>query len=315
MVHFASLETQDVSEYWEHEARDFTPWLANQIRSNEVSRLEDTLGLDLSVIQIEKSVGRYRMDILAEVVDDNRTVVIENQLEPSDHGHLGKSLAYASGVDADIIVWIAPRFYDEHKDAIQWLNQNSREEVDLFAIRLEVWRIGESDPAVRLNPIIEPSEWRDRFNRSPEELSETQELQEEFWTQFRDRIETGDTPLVARKPKPHHWYNNPIGKSGVTLSFVFNSRGNEIRTQLIIEDDAEGYWELADERDEINSRIEQELIWKGPEKTDAERERSRIFFRKDADLQNTAQWEEYQDWMQECGEIFHEHFHHRIQQL
>ncbi|MDZ5813117.1 DUF4268 domain-containing protein, partial [Halorubrum sp. AD140] len=86
MIQFASLETQNVSEYWEHEARDFTPWLANQIRSNEVSRLEDTLGLDLSVIQIEKSVGRYRMDILAEVVDDNRTVVIENQLEPSDHG-------------------------------------------------------------------------------------------------------------------------------------------------------------------------------------------------------------------------------------
>lgn len=317
MPEFASLESQDVREYWDHEAREFTPWLGEQIRSEEVSALENALGLDLEVTQEEKSVGRYSVDILAEVVEDNRNVVIENQLDPSDHDHLGKSIAYASGVDADMIVWIAPQFYDEHRDAIMWLNQNSREAVDLFAIRLEVWRISDSDPAVRLNPIAEPSEWREKAQRSDEELSGIKELQEEFWTEFRDRIEDrgGDTRLRARKPKPQHWYNNPIGKAGIQLSFVLNSQDNELRAQLIIQDDAGAYWELAEDREEIGARLDRELVWLEPEKTRADKKRSRIFFRKDAEVENTDRWDEYQEWFIECGELFHVHFGDRIQWL
>lgn len=315
MQQFASLEAQDVREYWEHEAREFTPWLADQIRAEQVSELEDALGLDLEVLQEEKSVGRYSVDILAEVVDDNRKVIIENQLDPSDHDHLGKSLAYASGIDADIIVWIAPQFYDEHRDAIQWLNQNSREGVDLFAIRLEVWRIGESDPAVRLNPIAEPSEWREKAQRSDEELSDIKKLQEEFWTQFRDRLKESNTRLSARKPKPQHWYNNPIGKGGMHLAFILNSRDNEIRSELIIKDDAQAYQDLAEDREEINAQLDRELVWIEPEETRADKQRSRIMFRKDADIEDTDRWEEYQEWFIECGELFHEHFYDRIQQL
>ncbi len=302
-------------EYWQHEAREFTPWIANQIRAEEVSELEDSLGLDLDVVQEEKSVGRYSVDILAEVVDDNRTVVIENQLAPSDHDHLGKAIAYASGVDADIIVWIAPRFHDEHRDAFQWLNQISREDIDVFAIRLEVWRIGDSKPAVRLNPVVEPSEWREKAQRSDEELSEMKKLQEEFWTQFRDRIKSEATSLSPRKPKPKHWYNNPIGKSGMHLSFVLNSRDDEIRAQLIIEDDADAFLELVAEREAIDSQLDRELYWKEPEETRAEKERSRIFFRADADIEDTDQWDEYQEWFLECGALFHEHFYDRIQRL
>ena len=180
MPEFAPLESQDVRAYWEHEAREFTPWLAQQIRSEEVSALEDALGLDLRVTQEEKSVGRYSVDILAQEVDENRTVVIENQLEPSDHDHLGKSIAYASGVDADIIVWIAPQFNDQHRHAIMWLNQNSQPKVDLFAVRLEVWRIADSHQAVQLKPIPAPSEWRDKAQRSDEAISLTNILQEPF---------------------------------------------------------------------------------------------------------------------------------------
>lgn len=315
MRQFSSLESQDVREYWDHEAQDFTPWLADQIRSENVSELEDALNLDLEVIQEEKSVGRYSVDILAEVVDDNRKVIVENQLDPSDHDHLGKAIAYASGVDGDILVWIAPQFYDEHRDAFQWLNQNSREGVDLFAIRLEVWRIGDSEPAVRLNPIAEPSEWREKAQRSDQELSDTKQLQEEFWTQFRDRIKETDTRLSPRKPKPKHWYNNPIGKSGMHLSFVLNSRDNEIRSQLIIKDDSDAYWALADDQEEINSQIDRPLVWVEPEETRAEKERSRILFRKDAEIEDTDRWEEYQNWFIECGELFHDHFYDRIQRL
>lgn len=315
MPKFARLESQDVRQYWNDEARDFTPWLAEAIESEGESKLEDNLGLDLEVIEEEKSVGRYNLDILAEVVDDNRNVVIENQLDSSDHDHLGKSISYASGLDADIIVWIAPRFYDEHRDAMQWLNENSREGVDLFALRLEVWKIGNSEPAVRLNPIAEPSEWKEKAQRSEGELSETKQLQEEFWTQFRDRIEERDTDLSARKPKPQHWYSNPIGKAGFELSFVLNSRDNELRAELVIRDDADAYWQIAEDREEITNQVDRDLIWNEPEETRAGKERSKFMFTKQAEITNQERWDEYQEWMLECGEEFHRVFYERIQRL
>lgn len=315
MPEFASLESQDVREYWEDEAQDFTPWLADEIRSEPVSELEDTLGLDLEVKEEEKSVGRYNLDILAEVVDDNRNVVIENQLNSSDHDHLGKSIAYASGVDADIIVWIAPRFYDEHRDAIQWLNENSREGVNLFAIRLEVWRIGESDPAVRLNPVIEPSEWKEKAKRSEGELTGTEELREEFWTEFRDLIAERNTLLSARKPFPKYYYNNPIGKSGFELQFTIKVSENELGVGIVIRDDAEAYWKLEENRDEIDARFDKPVEWNEPEETHAGKERSRIHVTKDADVTDEERWDEYLEWLLETGEQFHEVFYDRIQRL
>lgn len=315
MPEFASLESQEVREHWEHEAHKFTPWLADEIRAEDVSNLEDSLGLDLEIVEEEKSVGRYNVDILAEVVDDNRNVVIENQLNSSDHDHLGKSIAYASGVDADIIVWIAPRFYDEHRDAIQWLNENSREGVDLFAIRLEVWKIGESDPAVRLNPIAEPSEWKEKAQRSENDLTETEQLQEEFWTEFRDRIEGPDTSLSARKPYPNYYYNNPIGKAGFELQFTINSRDNELGVGLVIRDDENAYDQLADQRAEIEAEVDRELEWNPPEETHAGKKRSKILITKRGDVTDEAQWDEYLDWMVEQGGLFHDVFYDRIQRL
>lgn len=315
MSDFASLESQDVREHWEHEADDFTPWLADQIRHEPVSELEDALGLDLEVIKEEKSVGRYNVDILAEVVDDNRKVVIENQLNSSDHDHLGKSIAYASGVDADIIVWLAPRFYDEHRDAMQWLNENSREGVNLFAIRLEVWRIGESEPAVRLNPIVEPSEWKEKAMRPDDELTETEEVREEFWTGFRDRIEELETPLSARKPFPDYYYNNPIGKAGFELQFTIKISEDELGVGLVIRDDADAYWDLADSREEIDAQFDQRVHWEDPEETRAGKERSKIVVRRDDDVTDTARWDDYFDWLLKNGEQFHDVFYHRLQDL
>jgi hypothetical protein len=315
MPEFASLESQEVRDYWEHEAQEFTPWLADEIRTEGVSELEDALGLDLEVIEEEKSVGRYNVDVLAEVVDDNRNVVIENQLGSSDHDHLGKSIAYASGVDADIIAWIAPRFYDEHRDAMLWLNENSREGVDLFAIRLEVWKIGDSEPAVRLNPVVEPSEWKEKAQRPEGELTETKKLQEEFWTEFRDRIEEDGSPLSARKPKPQHWYNNPIGKSGFALSFTINSRDSELRTGLVIRDDADAYWQLEEERESIDEEFDGQLVWNEPEETRAGKERSKILVTRQGDITDEEQWNEYLEWMLEHGEQFHDVFYDRIQRL
>jgi hypothetical protein len=315
MPEFASLESQDVRDYWEDEARDFTPWLARAIEAEGESKLEDVLALDLEVIEVEKSVGRYNLDILAEVVDDNRNVVIENQLGSSDHDHLGKSIAYASGVDADIIVWISPRIHDEHRDAVQWLNENSREGVDLFALRLEVFTIGDSNPANRFTPVADPSEWKEKAKRSEGELSETKQLQEEFWTRFRDRIEERDTPLSPRKPYPEYYHNLSIGKAGVELQFTINSRDNRLGVGIVIRDDAEAFWELKEQRDEIDAEFDQRVVWDEPEETRTEKERSKIQVTKSGDVTDESQWDDYLDWMVKSGERFHEVFYDRLQRL
>lgn len=312
---FHNLEPQDVREFWQDEARDFTPWLADEIGADDSSHLADVLGLDLTVIETEKSVGKYNVDILAEVTDDGRQVVIENQLNQSDHDHLGKTIAYAAGVDADIIVWIAPKFNDEHRDAMRWLNENSREGVDLFAIRVEVWRIADSPPAVRLNLVEDPSEWKEKAKRTSDDLTETKQLQEEFWTEFRDRIQESRTPLRARKPRPLHYYTNPIGKSGMHLSFVNVSKEGTLRIDLIIEDNEEAFWELHAEKETIETEFGTELVWDEPRETRAGKMRSNVSLIRDADIENSEAWEEYFEWMMDRGERFHDAFYDRIQQL
>ena len=308
---FGELAIQNVRDYWESEPRDFTPYLANSIQEEDTSSLEDTLGLDLDVVGKERQVGNFYLDILAEVVDDDRRVVIENQLEQSDHDHLGKSLAYAAGVDADIVVWIAPSFNDEHQDAVQWLNQNSQEGIDLFAIQLEVWKIDDSLPAIRLNPVEKPSEWKNRIQQSTRDLTELEELRIEFWTQFRDRVEEATTQLRPRKPRPINHVSNPIGKSGFHISFVHVNDDDELRLDLRIEDE-ESFRELKDEGESIENDLGESVRWREPPKPNS---RGYISVARDARLERREEWDEYCDWFLKRGERFHEVFADRIQQL
>lgn len=312
---FKDMERQEVREYWEHEAHEFTPWLAADIKSVRTSHLEDVLGLEMEVIEVEKRVGRYSVDILARTVIDGRRVVIENQLTPSDHDHLGKAIAYAAGVNAEIIVWIAPRFYDEHRDAVQWLNNSSREGVDMFALRLEVWKIGESDPAMKLDPVEKPSEWKEKARRAATDLSESEERREEFWTRFRNRIEEEQTPLRPRKPLPRLHYSNPIGKAGYHLYFAFDVTARERHLGLVIEDDEDAYFALESQQEQIEAEIGQPLLWIEPSETQGGKMRSQIQLRADGSLEDRTDWEKHIDWFLEYGERFHEVFSERVQRL
>jgi hypothetical protein len=313
MTEFTDLSREPVREFWPDEARDFTPWLAERIDSEEPSEIEDIIQLDLNLRGTEQSVGRYNLDILAEA-EDRRTVVIENQLENSDHDHLGKCLAYASGVDADIVIWISPKFNDEHTDAFQWLNDHTQEGVDLFALRLEVWRIGESDPAVQFTAVEEPSEWKDQAQRSTE-LTDTKKLYLEFWTGFRDAIEEGDTPLSARKPFPENWYNNPIGRSGMKLQFKVSVQNNFATAQLVIDDNPEAFETLQGDAEAIRSYIRGDVEWHPIEDSPDRSNRSRVAVTRDIDLEDKDQWPAYHDWLLKRGTELHKAFSDRVRDL
>lgn len=151
----AKIERVDLHVAWPHEAYDFTPWLAENI-----AELGDALGMDLELQQTEAAVGGYSLDVLATDLNQNRPVIIENQLEATNHDHLGKLLTYAAGYDANVIVWLPREFRDEHRQALDWLNQRTGENTQFFGVVVELWRIAGSPPAPHFNLVATPNDWR-----------------------------------------------------------------------------------------------------------------------------------------------------------
>ena len=153
-VQLSRLERVDLGDVWKSEPASFTPWLAENLVF-----LSETLGMDLELEAQEKNVGPYRADIVCKDTTDNSWVLIENQLEATDHTHLGQILTYAAGLNAVTIAWIARRFTDEHRAALDWLNENSTDNLQFFGLEIEVWRIGESPPAPKFNIVAKPNTW------------------------------------------------------------------------------------------------------------------------------------------------------------
>lgn len=311
ILEFGYISEESVRIYWADEAREFTPWLADSIDAEDPSKVEDTIQLDLTLRGIEQSVGRYNLDISLR---QRRSDSVYREPAQNVHNHLEKCLAYASGVDADVVVWICPEFTDEHSDAFQWLNDHSEEGIDLFALRLEVWRIGDSEPAVRFTAVEEPSEWKDQARRSSD-LSDSQKLYQNFWTDFRDAIAASETPLRARKPKPHNWYNNPIGRSDMKIQFKASIRENKLASQLVIDDNPEAFEVLRDDAEAIQSQVQGDLEWHPVEEAPENSSRTRISVTRDADFELEDQWPGYQDWLLERGTELHDAVHHRVRDL
>ena len=147
---------KDLRSIWKNEEYDFTPWLAKE---QNIKLLSDELGISIKVLKTEASVGKYSLDILAVNEDTNENIIIENQLEITNHDHLGKVLVYGAGYDAKTIIWIVKDYNEEHKQAIEWLNEHSDENINLFLIKIELFKIGDSDIAPHFEIISQPNDW------------------------------------------------------------------------------------------------------------------------------------------------------------
>jgi hypothetical protein len=196
---FGRLEVVHLREAWQHEALKFTPWLATNL-----DRLSDALGVPLELVRAEAPVTSFSADILARNPDDDSIVLIENQLEESDHGHLGQIMTYLAGLSAKIVVWIAPKFRDAHRSAIQWLNENTSEPFAFFAVEVRVVRIGNSRMAPVFDVVERPNGWQRSVQeraREAQPLSPLGEVRRAFWTHF-----------LARCPSEQE--NGPPGAGG-----------------------------------------------------------------------------------------------------
>lgn len=212
-VEFGRLQDVMVRQAWTHEALSFTPWLAENL-----DRLGEALGVKLEHVESEVAVTRFAADILARNVTDGTNVLIENQLEVSDHGHLGQILTYLAGLDAHTVVWVAPEFREAHLSAIRWLNQHTGAEFAFFAVKLRVVRIGASPLAPLFDVLERPNDWEKRLQetvRQSSERSPVGDRRHAFWSAYCSQI-----PIEAARGKPNAAFYRwaPVGDTGLFLS-------------------------------------------------------------------------------------------------
>lgn len=203
------------------------------------------------------------MDILAEEENSNRKIIIENQLEDTNHDHLGKIITYASGYDAEIIAWIVKDFREEHRKAVDWLNEHTDEGINFFLIKIELWKIGKSDPAPKFEIISKPNEWAKaiKTNSSGGELSDTKIQQLNFWTRFKNFVQAIDGKIKLRSPRPQHWYDISMGSSDAHISLTINTRENLLACEVYISKNKELFSFLKEHQAEIEKEIDEKAEW------------------------------------------------------
>lgn len=227
-MELVKLETISPRKIWENEAYDFTPWLAEHLEE-----LTSVIGIELELEGKEVPVGPYFADILAKDAETNSFVVIENQLEKTNHDHLGKCLTYASVLDAKTIIWIATSFTEEHKKTMDWLNDNTSNEISFYGIEIEVLRVSNNQACLRLNVISKPNTIVKEANEQKNNISETGNKQLKFWKDFKQKLTTTGVKAM-QSPRPQYWYDVPMGKSGIFLSNTYNTEKNMLGVRVYI---------------------------------------------------------------------------------
>ena len=258
------LEQVPVREAWADEARDFTPWLLAN-----ADRLSEALNMDLDLKTAEHPVGDFSLDLIGEDAVTGQRVIIENQLERSDHKHLGQLLTYAGGTEPAVVIWLAQSFRDEHISALTWLNSSTNSAIGFFAVQVDVFRIGDSMLAPQFTVVVQPNEWqRTLRQRSDAEISPKKLLYQEFWQTVIDQIATEHPDWTnARKAPLQNWIAFPTGIRGVHYSVEFTSQGLEAGVALNTRDpqvNAQRFELMKSHAAEIDAAIGTTTDWKGP---------------------------------------------------
>ena len=255
------LEEVDIRELWKHEQYDFSEWLSEK---ENIENLNDILGLTLVDISKETYVGSYRCDLFAKDETTGIKVIIENQLEMSNHDHLGKIITYASGLDAKVVVWIVKEAREEHRSAIEWLNNNTNSNINFFLIEIHAYKIGNSDNAPMFQVIEQPNDFikNNKSINSNDTMNKSQSQRLEFWNQFNNVLVERGKPFNVRKATTDHWYNVAIGTSDAHIDITLVNKDSVIGVELYITDNKEFFDKLYQRKDEIENDLGFKLDWR-----------------------------------------------------
>lgn len=317
------LEKVELREVWTSESGDFTPWLAQE---ENLKLLGDTIGIELELEAKEKDVGPFRADILCKDTGTDAWVLIENQLEQTDHTHLGQLLTYAAGLQAVTIVWIAERIREQHRATLDWLNEITDDRFNFFALEIELWKIGDSLSAPKFNIVCQPNDWAKSVavgaaKVESEAKTEGKQLQEDFWRAFRDYVLGKGSFIKPTKPLPQGWMNFALGRGGFGLTAVaslYDSvaesfESGEVRAEfLIVTLQSKAYYKaLEAQKAAIEQEVGEALQWYNPQG----KKTCRIYLRKPADIRDTKKWPEYHEWLLSKLEALYKAFAPRVKNL
>ncbi len=306
------LEPVNLRGYWPDEARDFTNWLAKE---ENLGLLSDTLGLDLELEGVEVSVGPYKADIIARDVSSDTRVVIENQLEKTNHDHLGKVFTYASGLNAPVMIWIAKEFSEEHRRALDFINENASPELQCYGLEIQLWRIGNSEPAPQFKVISSPNEYTSEIKTdiAAGELTETKALYLDLWMGFQEYCKANGTIFKVRKARPQQWFSIAVGRSKFQISLTASTQNNRIGCEIYLRgrNAKTAFRLLSEKKKEIEAKTGS-LDWQElPAKQDCRIAR----YKYDIDVRDKSNWENSYSWLREQAELFYEVFSPMIKSL
>jgi hypothetical protein len=211
-IQFGRLIDLPLREAWKHEALQFTPWLAQNI-----DHLSDAIGLPLELDGTEVAVDTFSADILARNPMDDSRVLIENQLEQTDHTHLGQIMTYLAGLDAQTVIWIAPAFREPHLSAIRWLNEHTADGFGFFAVKARVVRIGDSPFAPIFEVVEKPDLWQRQISAETINRASLFQMLEERFTGFY--VENGRGYLHPFPDRPELWIETWANRSTFGVHF------------------------------------------------------------------------------------------------
>lgn len=288
------IEQVDLKEIWVDEPKGFTPWLGDNI-----SELGKALQMELDLEAQEVPIGAFSLDLLARDGSD-RKVAIENQLERTDHDHLGKLLTYAAGLDVSVIIWVTKEFREEHRQALDWLNQRSDENTEYFGIQVEVWKIGDSVPAPHFNLIVTPNEWQREIKNQPREMTDKQRMYQDFFDSLLQALREIKF-TKAKKAQPLHYCSF---SSGLGAKFTYRAgfaQAKRARVELYIDGGSgQKNWNkqifdaLSQEKFSLETQLGEPLSW---ERLD-DKQASRIALYREGSIEDgKSKLEEIRNWM------------------
>lgn len=307
------LKRIDLRTAWLNESTAFTPWLAQE---ENLALVAEAIGMELELEAQEQRVGPFRADVLCKDVATNDWVLIENQIEPTDHCHLGQLLTYAAGLQAVTIVWIARSIREEHRAALDWLNEITDDRFNFFGLEIELWQIGESPVAPKFNVVCKPNDWSKNVQEGARGLaavggSATASTYLEYWTALREYLRDNKSFVRSQKPSPQFWAGHAIGRSNFSLTAFLNLKERHINAAVVMlgPPAKSNYRALLAQKQEIEREMNEPLLWEerpgGVE--------SRIVLRLDgADPADRSDWPRQHGWLREKLEKLHRVFAHRI---
>lgn len=309
------LVTLRATEVWGHEAQGFTPWLAQNL-----NLLAEALQLDeLELKGTEVPAGDFRLDILAED-SEGHPVLIENQFGPTDHRHLGQLISYvASQTGPATVVWVAERFKEDHRAAIDWLNASTLADYNFFAVEIEALKIGESDPAPFFNVTAKPNSWARTVGAASRssitgELAERHKVRLDYWASFAEYLQEQNAAFAIRRPNKDHWFNFAIGRSGIVIGTTINTKPKRVGVELYLHNDPfkSGIRRLQRDKAAIEAEFGEPLDWQELPGKKA----SRIgLFRHDLDPTDNRDYPQIHEWMLRKMNRFRQVFGPRVRSL